>query len=71
MDPHRKAQKFGFAAFEEFLRSDHMKGYIDIEEGRGIVTFHCPLARSKKSNTEIHNAQVESAQSFLDSLDNR
>jgi hypothetical protein len=62
---HRLANEFGFSNFVDFLRSDHMKDYIDIIDEDEITTYHYPLVKENQINniTLVHQQMKES---FLD-----
>uniref|UniRef100_A0A915N7A3 DUF7515 domain-containing protein n=1 Tax=Meloidogyne javanica TaxID=6303 RepID=A0A915N7A3_MELJA len=67
IDPFKLAQKFGFNSFQEFLRSEHMKEFIEIDSSDGVTTYHYPLSEADK-RTAIHREQ---AASFLELERNR
>nr|CAD2143995.1 unnamed protein product [Meloidogyne enterolobii] len=67
IDPFKLAQKFGFNSFQEFLRSEHMKEFIEIDNSDGVTTYHYPLSEADK-RTAIHREQ---AASFLELERNR
>uniref|UniRef100_A0A1I8C110 HSF_DOMAIN domain-containing protein n=1 Tax=Meloidogyne hapla TaxID=6305 RepID=A0A1I8C110_MELHA len=67
IDPFKLSLKFGFNSFQEFLRSEHMKEFIEIDNTDGVTTYHYPLSEADK-RTAIHREQ---AASFLELEKNR
>ncbi|KAF7623627.1 hypothetical protein Mgra_00010080 [Meloidogyne graminicola] len=62
IDPFKLSLQLGFNSFEEFLRSEHMKPFIEIDDSDGVTTYHYPISKSGEK-TAIHKEQ---AASFLE-----